>query len=279
MGRAAARLFITQPALSRQIHQLEAQVGTPLFDRVPHGVELTDAGRELLDKARSALEAVDDALTVGRRQEPHGRLTVGLSVAGERDAWFGVLQAYLEAYPRVEIDVREALTQPLLHQVQHGELDVAIGLVPHHVGGLTYQLLFDTELSVWAHPRHPLASRRTLSLPDLAGWRVSLAGGPGGHGSGFNAAIEALFATAGVPAELVETGELHPARAIRTAEFLGVAPTLDYADGTVRLPLRPRQTLPFEVFRRADSTHAAVREFGPFAARHLSSYRAGMPRA
>jgi hypothetical protein len=65
IGGAATRLFITQPALSRQIQQLEREIGEPLLVRVPHGVELTETGRELLGKARVAIEAADDALAVG----------------------------------------------------------------------------------------------------------------------------------------------------------------------------------------------------------------------
>jgi NAD(P)-dependent dehydrogenase (short-subunit alcohol dehydrogenase family) len=69
IGRAAARLFITQPALSRQLQQLEAHLGVSLFSRVPSGIELTEAGRELLGKARTALEAAEEALTIGRPVE------------------------------------------------------------------------------------------------------------------------------------------------------------------------------------------------------------------
>ena len=66
IGRAARRLFITQPALSRQMQQLEREVDAAILVRTARGVELTGAGRELLAKARVALEAAEDALAVGR---------------------------------------------------------------------------------------------------------------------------------------------------------------------------------------------------------------------
>src|SRR4051794_41750697 len=64
IGRAATRLFITQPALSRQLQHLEEELGVVLLVRVPRGVELTDAGRRLLEKARTALAAAEEALTI-----------------------------------------------------------------------------------------------------------------------------------------------------------------------------------------------------------------------
>jgi len=93
IGRAATRLFITQPALSRQIQQLEREIGALLLVRTPRGVELTEAGSELLLRARVALQAAEDALAVGRLDQPHGTLTLGLPLAGMRERWFGLVQS------------------------------------------------------------------------------------------------------------------------------------------------------------------------------------------
>src|SRR5947199_6647302 len=74
IGVAATRLFITQPALSRQMQELEREIGEQLLLRVPLGVELTEVGRELLWKARLAIEAADDAFGLGDEEHPHGPL-------------------------------------------------------------------------------------------------------------------------------------------------------------------------------------------------------------
>jgi DNA-binding transcriptional LysR family regulator len=108
IGRAATRLFITQPALSRQLQHLEEELGVALLVRVPRGVELPEAGRELPDKARAALDAAERALTIGKAVEPAGRLAVGVSIAGHRDHWLELGEAFTACYPRVEVEIHTA---------------------------------------------------------------------------------------------------------------------------------------------------------------------------
>ena len=216
IGRAAQALFITQPALSRQMQQLEQEVGASLLVRNARGVELTDAGRELFERAQVALEAVEDALAVGRRQEPHGRLLLGLPLAGGRDRWAALAQAFAEAHPRVEVEVREAMSESLQRQLLTGELDVAVACAPTRLPSLAYAPLHDEPLLVWVRPEHPLAGRATLDLPDLDGRPLTLVGGPAAEASGFNAAVRGLFEGTGVDARLPQHAELFPARAPRS---------------------------------------------------------------
>src|SRR4051794_16380320 len=138
IGRAAARLFITQPALSRQMQALERELGTPVLVRTAHGVALTEAGHELLVKAKLALEAAEDALAIGRLDAPRGTLALGLPMAGGQDRWFALVQAFMRRYPAVEVKPRVALTEQLQDQLLAGELDGALGLVPSRIAGLTY---------------------------------------------------------------------------------------------------------------------------------------------
>jgi DNA-binding transcriptional LysR family regulator len=267
IGRAATRLFITQPALSRQLQQLEEELGTPLLLRVPRGVELTDAGRELLDKARTALDAAEQALTIGRASEPSGRLVLGVSLAGH-DEWFARAEAFGERHAAVELEVHSALSEPLQRRVVAGELDAAIVLEPNRLPGLTYQLIREQALSVWTHPEHPLAGREQLQLTDLGGTRVILVGAAGGRTSGFNTTVRRLFAEAGVVPQFDEVPDLLPMNALRTPDALSISVPTGFPNGVVEIPLVPPAVMTFQVVHRADAGTAAVRAFAAFAARH-----------
>ena len=271
IGRAAQRLFITQPALSRQMQQLEREIGAPILVRTARGVDLTEAGRALLAKARVALEAADDALAVGRLEEPRGVLALGLPLAGGRERWFGLVQAYMQRYPAVEVQARQAMTEQLLDQVVAGELDGALGFAPSRLPSLTYTHVHDEPLSVWLHADHPLAGRSQLELTDLDGVRVTIVGGHGAQRSGYNAAVRALFADAGAEPELVATDELFPARAGHDPGYLGISGRHDFPPEVTRVPLVPPRSPPFEFVQRAGGSRAAVRAFAPFAAEHLAA--------
>jgi DNA-binding transcriptional LysR family regulator len=268
IGRAATRLFITQPALSRQLQHLEEELGVALLVRVPRGVELTAAGRELLDKARTALAAAEDALTIGRAAEPEGRLVVGVSLAGHREHWFDLAEAFTERHPAVEVELVTGMSERLQRQVVAGELDVAIVLEPVHLAGLSYQLVREEALCVWTHAQHPFAARGELALGDLEGRPVTLLGGAAGRTSGFNARIRALFADAGVTPEFVETADPLPMNALRTPEALSLSVPVGFPDEVACLRLVPEATMRYEVVHRVDVGTPAVRAFAAFAARH-----------
>lgn len=276
IGQAAARLYITQPALSRQIKQLEREVGVPLLLRGPLGVQLTEAGREFLDKARLAIEATDDALAVGRQEQPHGRLVLGHPVAGGRRRWFDLTQAFVDRYPAVEVEVREALSGQLQHQVLARELDGALALIPERLNGLTYTQVCDAPLSVWLNRDHVLARRRELRLADLDGEEVVLLGGAATRGSGFNAAIRGLFEETELRPRFAETLEVYPPSAALTERSLSISVQVDFPEGVISVPLVPRRTLPFVFVQRAETNRAAVRAYARFAGEY---FRADAPTA
>lgn len=253
------------------MQQLEREVGEPLLVRGPHGVQLTAAGRELLAKARVAIEAAEDAIAIGRPTEPHGRLVVGLPLAGGRERWFALTQAFCDRFPAVDVEMREALSEQLQRQVLERELDGALALVPRRLAGLTYTRVHDEPLAVWLHQAHALAGRRELTLADLHGVAITLLGGAAGRESGFNRAIRALFAGTGIEPLIGETSLVYPPSAALAEGYLSVTVRVDYPAGVVRIPLVPPQTLPFEFVQRAETNRSAVRAYARFAKEYLSA--------
>src|SRR5580704_18133677 len=125
-GRAAARLRVAQPALSRQIQDLEEEVGFKLFERLPRGVKLSAAGKLFLQDARRILQEVNEA--VGRA----GRVSRGLSGTlrvgfTENSSWRGVVpdsfRRFREQQPDAELQLRPAASLEQLEAIRSGRLD------------------------------------------------------------------------------------------------------------------------------------------------------------
>lgn len=127
--RAAARLGIGQPPLSLQIKDLEAEIGTPLFRRVPHGAELTEAGHAFLASVAPLVERADQAIRAARRAGggETGRLTVGFTgTAAINPIVPSCIRAFRHRYPDVELGLEETNSIALITAIAEKRLDVAI---------------------------------------------------------------------------------------------------------------------------------------------------------
>jgi DNA-binding transcriptional LysR family regulator len=125
-GRASRKLRVAQPALSRQIQDLEAEVGFNLFDRLPRGVKLSTAGRLFLEDARHILESVSEATARAARvaRGQAGTLRVGFA---ENASWHGVvpdsIRRFREKQPDVELQLQPASSLQQLDAIRSGRLD------------------------------------------------------------------------------------------------------------------------------------------------------------
>ncbi|MET8280590.1 LysR substrate-binding domain-containing protein [Micromonospora sp. NPDC005174] len=167
--RAAERLGIASPALSRAISGLEAELGVRLLDRTTRSVALTEAGAVLLADARAALVALDAATRRARRSAgvPGGRLVLAVKADVEGGLLDDVLAAYQAEHAAVPVEVRFSgwREQPAL--LRAGEADVAIVVEPFDADGLDVEPLL-SEQQVLALPAgHPLAGRPRLRMADI----------------------------------------------------------------------------------------------------------------
>ena len=188
--RAAERLGMQQPPLSQQIKTLERQLGAQLFRRKARGVELTEAGRVLLDQARLVLERLDYAVLVTRRtaRGDQGQLVVGIAPTAPFNPFvLRVIRAYREAYPLVSVSLEEQLSNQALERLRGEKIDVAFLRAPvEDPQGLSVYHLFDEPMVVAMPSSHGLAGgggdAAALPLRALAEETFILFGGSDGPG-------------------------------------------------------------------------------------------------
>jgi len=170
-GRAAARLHISQPPLSRQIQQLEREMGAMLFRRSKRRVELTDAGAYLLEQARRMLAEADTLATRTRRVESGeiGRLTLGFISSVDYSILPGLLSAYRTAQPGVTLELRELTSDVQLRELHEGRIDAGMLLAPVDDSTLAMLPLLREPLLAALPADDALArSRAALPLASLA---------------------------------------------------------------------------------------------------------------
>ncbi|WP_328326389.1 MULTISPECIES: LysR family transcriptional regulator [unclassified Streptomyces] len=167
-GRAAARLHISQPPLSRAIKRMETEFGAALFDRSSAGVALTPVGAVLLDEARALLDRADRVRVRVAAAAGAAALTVGiLGDSTDPDAT-RLASVYRRRHPHVEVSIRETdLTDPTcgLHA---GLVDVALTRGPFDETGLTVHELRADPVGALLRADDPLACRESLALAELA---------------------------------------------------------------------------------------------------------------
>ncbi|MGW2398468.1 LysR substrate-binding domain-containing protein [Kitasatospora sp. NPDC001664] len=169
VGRAAARLHLSQPALSRAVRQLEAELGAVLLDRSPRGVSPTPAGAVLLTEAREVLDRAELARTRVASAAGPARVTVGLLGDGTDPGAVRLADAFRARHPAVEIRIREAdLTDPTCG-LRTGRVDLALTRGPFDTTGLTVRQLRTDPVGAVLRSDDPLAHRDHLTLAELAG--------------------------------------------------------------------------------------------------------------
>lgn len=168
--RAAEELFLTQPAVSRQIDQLEKGLGVPLFEQIGKAIHLTDAGRTLLREAERLLGDLERvAESVRAFGSPgHGRLAVGASSTPGLYLLPTVVGKFCREFPDVEFHYSVENSRGVEQQVLHNQLDVGlVGVAPSSESIVATKLLED-EIKFFSSSTHSLASRREIDLKVMA---------------------------------------------------------------------------------------------------------------
>jgi LysR family hydrogen peroxide-inducible transcriptional activator len=175
-SRAAAKVRVAQPSLSQQIRKLEAEVGQPLFDRLPRAVVLTEAGRCLLEYARQILASIGDARRCidEFKGEIAGKVAVGAIPTIAPYVLPELVVTFQEHYPQVTLEIVEDVTAGITSRIEAGELDVALASTCQQSPTLRRELLGNEPLLALVPKGHALAEQPVITLDDLKSQRFLL---------------------------------------------------------------------------------------------------------
>ena len=166
--RAAAKLRVAQPAVSRQIRDLEDELGLALLERTAKSVRLTDAGRVFLDEARAVLARANEAIKAARAVDAglRGELNVGYAPSLTVEILPRALRRFQAEFPKVRVLLHDFSTEEMVAGLRDDRLQVAlmVALSPRQLRGLRFHELARYPLCVAVAPGHRLARRRTVSL-------------------------------------------------------------------------------------------------------------------
>lgn len=223
-ARAAQRLHITQPALSRQIQQLERELGVQLLTRVGRAAQLTVAGRTFLDHARRLLEMAEATAIATRRASEGivGRLVVGFVSPATYSVLPATFRAFRERAPEVALELRQLSSGAQAEALRARELDVGI-LHPPVEGAplLGLRVIVDQPFVAAVPARHPLAIESSISPALLAGESFIIF--PRRTGPGLYDRILSLCHAAGFSPRVVQEAEQMQTIVSLVAAEVGVA--------------------------------------------------------
>lgn len=170
-GRAAAKCFVSQPTLSAQLRKLEESLGVKLVERRPRQVALTEAGREIAERARTMLASGDAivSLAQSRRDPLAGTLRIGLLPTIGPYLLPLVALKLRRALPRLELLLYEHRTASMLERLQSGELDLGILALPVQADNLETRDLYREPFILAMPQTHALSARARVRAEDLSG--------------------------------------------------------------------------------------------------------------
>jgi len=178
-SEAADRLYLTQSAISKRIALLEQQIGKRLFDRIARQVSLTEAGNELLPRARRILQEYENALQAinDLSGEASGTLRLAISHHLGLHRLPPILKQFAQQYPNVTLDIEFMDSEKAYEQVLHGDSEVAVitlALEAHH--NINSKVIWNDPLRFICAQDHPLAQIKQPELKDLADYPIILPG-------------------------------------------------------------------------------------------------------
>ncbi len=215
--QAARQLYLTQPAVSMQIKQLEEEVGMPVFDRIGKKIQLTDAGRELLQHARNIHIQLEEAQQSMEELRGIKRGRLHLTMASTANYFTPrLLAGFCREYPDIQISLSVANRAGLLQALEQNTTDMVIMGEPPTTMPLAAEIFMENPLVIVAPPGHRLAGKKNITLKEVAREHFIIRE----IGSGTRAAVERFLSTHDL--ERPQSIEMNSSEAIKQAVQAGL---------------------------------------------------------
>ena len=198
VSRAARKLHVSQPGLSRQIRDLEDEIGFQLFERSAKSVRLTEAGKVFLGEIRAVLQQVESAVKNARAAAgTGGEIHVGYAPSLTVQILPAVLRKFQDTFPKVRVALHDLSTEEMLARLGEKKLQVALTVRPpaRLLRGLRFEELARYAMCVAVAPKHPLAKLKSISLRQVS--REPLLAYSRQEYPEYHAQLEKIFATVG----------------------------------------------------------------------------------
>jgi len=168
ISRAAARLHLTQPALSRQIKGLEDEMGVPLLERGAHSFSLTPAGELLLREGKILIERADLLEQRVRATAKAQTIRIGYSPSLTAGILSPAMEAFTQVHPKARVELFDLTTNEMVDSLQKGSLDIALTVPPlKDIPDITWTTVQQQSWRVAMSRQHPLLGKKVLEPQDL----------------------------------------------------------------------------------------------------------------
>jgi DNA-binding transcriptional LysR family regulator len=252
-GRAAARLAIAQPALSRQIQQIEAELGTPLLRRTQRRVELLPAGALLLERGRAIQQELAHALTDVRRTGTGelGRLSLGFIHSSTYGLLPSIIGRFRKLYPGIELELHELPITAQHAALLRGTIDIGLLRVQAAPAELEVLPVMPDPFVLALPAKHPLAGRSRVRLKEVAGDPFVMFGKAGAPL--FHDRVHAMCEQAGFAPKVVQ----HATQIHTVVGLVGAGLGVAVVPASGR-NLHPRQVRFVAISDKAEPVHVAL---------------------
>lgn len=252
-GRAAARLAIAQPALSRQVQQLEAELGTPLLRRTQRRVELLPAGALLLERSRAIQQELARTLADVRRTGAGelGRLSLGFIHSSTYGLLPSIIGRFRKLYPGIELELHELPITAQHAALLRGTIDLGLLRVQAAPAELEVLPVLPDPFVLALPSRHPLAGRARVRLKEVAGDPFVMFGKA--EAPLFHARVQAMCEQAGFAPRVVQ----HATQIHTVVGLVGAGLGVAVVPASGR-NLHPRQVRFVQIIDKAEPVHVAL---------------------